>query len=176
MGIPQFVRGLRERVGTDLLWLPGVSAAVLDDSRGWDDARVLLVRRADNGLWSIPGGILEPGEQPAVGLAREVLEETGVAVDVLALTSAVSGDVITHANGDLAQYVVLGFWCRAVAGEARVGDDESTDVGWFPVDGEGAVAAPGPVSPGAADRLAQAVRFARAAGGRPPEPQPFLVR
>ncbi|CAG0931004.1 ADP-ribose pyrophosphatase [Thermoflexales bacterium] len=43
-----------------------------------DDGRILLVQRADNGLWAMPGGAFEVGETPAEGAAREALEETGI--------------------------------------------------------------------------------------------------
>ncbi|MCV2393175.1 NUDIX domain-containing protein [Actinotalea sp. M2MS4P-6] len=129
MPIPDFVLRLREKVGTDLLWLPGVSGVVLDD-----DGRVLLGRRSDNGRWAVPSGILEPGEEPAIALVREVLEETGVHAEVVALTSVSSGDPIRYPNGDRAQYLDVGFLCRAVGGEAHVADDESTEVGWFDPD------------------------------------------
>ncbi|MGH8967712.1 MAG: NUDIX domain-containing protein, partial [Actinomycetes bacterium] len=62
MPIPPFVAALRAHVGHDLLWLPGVSGVVLDD-----EGRLLLGRRADNGLWAGVSGILDPGEDPAVG-------------------------------------------------------------------------------------------------------------
>ena len=41
---------------------------------------------------------------------------------------------VTYANGDTCQYMDITFRCRAVGGEARVNDDESLEVGWFPVD------------------------------------------
>ncbi|WP_250444379.1 NUDIX domain-containing protein [Actinotalea sp. C106] len=129
MPVPEFITHLRRSVGHDLLWMPGVSAVVLDDA-----GRVLLGRRSDNGRWAVPSGILEPGEQPAVGLAREVLEETGVEVEVVALTAVESGEPIGYDNGDRAQYIDLCFWCRPLSGEAHVADDESLEVGWFPVD------------------------------------------
>jgi ADP-ribose pyrophosphatase YjhB (NUDIX family) len=47
-------------------------AAILDD-----EGRMLLIRRADNGKWAMPGGALAVGETPAQGVAREALEETG---------------------------------------------------------------------------------------------------
>ena len=67
--------------------------------------------------------------------AREVLEETGVVarVDRLASTS-VMRDVV-HANGDRAAYLDQCFACTWVSGEPSVGDDESTEVRWWPVDG-----------------------------------------
>jgi len=50
-----------------------------------DMGKILLIRRADNGLWAMPGGGLEVGETPAQGVVREVLEETGVACEPVVL-------------------------------------------------------------------------------------------
>jgi 8-oxo-dGTP pyrophosphatase MutT (NUDIX family) len=124
--VPDFVLRLRARIGHDLLWLPGVSGVVIDD-----DGRLLLARRADNGLWAVVSGVLEPGEEPAVATAREVLEETGVVVEVVALTAVSVTDVIEYSGGDVAQYLDTCFWCRPIGGEAHVADDESLEVGWF---------------------------------------------
>ncbi|NTW40736.1 MAG: NUDIX domain-containing protein [Cellulomonadaceae bacterium] len=129
MPIPDFVSRLRAGVGHDLLWLPGVSGVVVDDA-----GRLLLGRRADNGLWAVVSGILEPGEEPAVAIVREVLEETGVQAEAVALTAVSSGSPVRYDNGDVAQYLDVCFWCRAVGGDARVADDESTAVGWFAPD------------------------------------------
>lgn len=128
MPIPDFVVALRSRVGTDLLWMPGVSAVVVHD-----DGRLLLGRRSDNGLWAVVSGILEPGEQPAIAAVREVLEETGIVAVVQGLAAVASdAETVHYENGDRAQYLDLTFLCRAVGpGDPWVGDDESTDVGWF---------------------------------------------
>ena len=129
MPVPAFIRGLRDRIGHDLLLLPGVTALVFN-GRG----EVLLNRRTDNGRWSVIGGVLEPGEEPAVGCAREVLEETGVRVAVERVSGVYLTSVIEYPNGDVAQYVTTAFRCRAVEGEPRVNDDESSDVRFFPLD------------------------------------------
>lgn len=55
-------------------------AAVIDAQE-----RILLIRRADNGLWAMPGGALEVGETPAEGVLREALEETGWRCEAVAL-------------------------------------------------------------------------------------------
>ncbi|TRW43515.1 NUDIX hydrolase [Georgenia yuyongxinii] len=128
MPVPPFITALRSHIGTSLLWLPGVTGVVLDDAD-----RVLLGRRADNGRWALPSGILEPGEQPARGLVREVAEETGVDVRVHALTSVGAGDEVRYPNGDRSQYLDLTFWCEPVGGEAHVADDESLAVAWYPL-------------------------------------------
>jgi ADP-ribose pyrophosphatase YjhB (NUDIX family) len=163
--IPEFVLHLRDQVGTGLLWLPGVSAVVLDDQD-----RVLLGRRADNGRWAVVSGILEPGEEPAPAAAREALEETGVEVEVLALTAVSVGAPVTYPNGDRAQYLDLCFWCRPVGGEAHVADDESTDVGWFAPD-----ALPEPLNPSSVQRLERTHAYV-AAVRRGERPEPWFAR
>jgi ADP-ribose pyrophosphatase YjhB (NUDIX family) len=105
-----------------------VTAVVLDADH------VLLVRRADNGRWAPVTGILEPGEQPAVCAAREVHEETRVVARVQRLVSVRADEPVTHVNGDRAQYLDLTFRCAYVSGAAAVGDDESLEVRWFPLD------------------------------------------
>ncbi|MHC5705660.1 NUDIX hydrolase [Streptomyces tirandamycinicus] len=130
MGIPDFIREIRRTAGHQLLFLPGVSAVVFDDA-----GRVLLGRRADTGGWSIIGGIPEPGEQPAAAAVREVYEETAVrcVAERVVLVQTFTRPV-TYPNGDQCQFMDVCLRCRAVGGEARVNDEESLDVGWFPVD------------------------------------------
>jgi 8-oxo-dGTP pyrophosphatase MutT (NUDIX family) len=60
--------------------LCGAEAAVFDE-----DGRLLLIRRADDGLWALPGGMINPGETPAHAAVREALEETGMYVEPTAL-------------------------------------------------------------------------------------------
>ena len=76
MSTPEFILSLREKIGHDPLWLPGVKAVVLRA----EDSEVLLVRRADNGRWTVPAGIPDPGE------AREELRARLVATQA-ALTA-----------------------------------------------------------------------------------------
>jgi 8-oxo-dGTP pyrophosphatase MutT (NUDIX family) len=126
---PDFILELRKKVGNDLLWLPGVTAVVLDDQE-----RVLLTYRADSPRWHLVSGILEPGEQPVDGVIREVREETGVEVEVERLSSCWAGDpLVIPTNGDRCQFLDLSFRCRYVAGAPHPADDENTDVRWFPL-------------------------------------------
>lgn len=129
MPIPEFILTIREKIGTDLLWLPGVTGLVVDDA-----GRVLLVQRADNLNWTLVTGCLEPGEEPGHGIVREILEETGVTAEIDRVLAVETTPQFTHVNGDQAVYMDVAFVCRAVAGEARVNDDESVDVRWCAVD------------------------------------------
>lgn len=51
-----------------------------------EDGRMLVIKRRDNGNWEPPGGVLELDETPEEGVVREVLEETGIQVEVERLT------------------------------------------------------------------------------------------
>jgi len=124
-----YVQGLRETVGNGLLLLPGVTGVVFDDA-----GRILLGERADNGQWSLIAGVMDPGEQPAETIVREVYEETAVHVVPERITSVFTQPITTYPNGDRCEYVDITFRCRAIGGEARVNDDESLAVGWFALD------------------------------------------
>jgi len=80
-----------------------VAAAIQDDN-----GRFLVIRRADNGRWEPPGGVLELGESITDGLVREVHEETGLRVQPTEL----SGVYKNMARG----IVALVFRCEIVAG------------------------------------------------------------
>ncbi|MEU9076650.1 NUDIX domain-containing protein [Kitasatospora sp. NPDC048538] len=102
--------------------LHSVSVAGVVVREGGD---VLVIRRADNSTWEPPGGVLELGESVEAGVCREVLEETGVVVEVERLTGV-------YKNMTLG-VVALVFRCRPVGGTPAV-SDESTVVQWLPPD------------------------------------------
>lgn len=108
---------------------PGVGAAVLvQDEAG----RVVLVKRGPSstmpGLWCIPAGYVDYGEEVRAAAGRELEEETGLVAEV--------GDVVFVASNfhDPAKLTV-GIWFRGtvIGGELKAGDD-AVDVGWFPLD------------------------------------------
>ncbi|WP_374206214.1 NUDIX hydrolase [Streptomyces roseoverticillatus] len=87
-----------------------------------EDGRVLAIRRADNGHWEPPGGVLEVAEAPEDGVRREVREETGIEVEVQQLT----GVYKNMARG----VVALVFRCTPVGGSERT-SEESVAVAWM---------------------------------------------
>ena len=129
MPTPEFVLSLRRRVGHELLWLSTAIGAVFDG-----DGRVLLGRRADVGVWTLPGGIIDPAEQPADAAVREVFEETGIVAVPELLTSVGVSPRMTYPNGDQVQYLEYCFRCRLAGGLARVNDGELSEVAWHPLD------------------------------------------
>jgi 8-oxo-dGTP pyrophosphatase MutT (NUDIX family) len=126
--ISEYIRRLRERVGTELLVIPSAAVLVRDESR-----RVLLVRHADLGMWQLPGGAVEPDESPAEAAAREALEETGLEVETGRVLGAFGGAPfhLEYPNGDRVAYVPVVFEGRVVGGRARPDGVETADVRWF---------------------------------------------
>jgi ADP-ribose pyrophosphatase YjhB (NUDIX family) len=97
-----------------------------------DAGRVLLVRRANpplQGEWSLPGGAVETGETLRAALQREVLEETGLVVDVGPLIDVLDR-VHTHADGRVEyHYVLVDYLCSVIGGRVRPQSD-AADVRW----------------------------------------------
>ena len=105
--------------------VPGVQALAVNDA-----GEVLLGRRnrePGRGLWDIPGGFLDEGEDPTAGLRREFIEETGLAVEV----DAFLGIWIESYAG---RFVHCATWLvRPVGGRLEAGDDLD-HVEWFAAD------------------------------------------
>jgi mutator protein MutT len=107
-----------------------VGAVILDGDR------VLLVKRSQEplrGAWSLPGGAVEVGETLDAALAREVLEETGLSVEVGPLVEVLDR-VQFDADGRVEfHYVIIDYLCRPFAGVAAHGSD-AQDLRWVRAD------------------------------------------
>lgn len=90
-----------------------------------EDGRLLAIRRADDGTWELPGGVLELDESPETGVQREVREETGIRVEVDELTG-----VYKNTTRGI---VALVFRCKPAGGIERT-SNESTAVAWLTAD------------------------------------------
>lgn len=105
---------------------PCVGAIVLDG-----EGRLLLIRRGTppgKGLWSLPGGRVEPGESDAQALTRELAEETGLEITVGPLVGSV-----LRAAPDGGTYEIRDYACIVHGGTLRAGDDAEA-ARWVPTD------------------------------------------
>jgi ADP-ribose pyrophosphatase YjhB (NUDIX family) len=98
---------------------------------GNDKGELLLVRRADSGVWLYPTGWADVGYSAAEVVVKEVLEETGIEAEPLRLIAVLDGLRLGFTRVPLYSLV---FHCRAVGGELQAHPLECSDVGWFAPD------------------------------------------
>jgi len=102
--------------------IPCVGAIVADGQ-----GRLLMIKRGHEpgaGLWSIPGGRIEPGETDAEAVIREMIEETGLTVEVGRLIGRVQRPGLNGAVIDIRDYAAT-----VTGGTLRAGDD-AADARW----------------------------------------------
>lgn len=129
--------------------IPGVGVAVVADGR------LLLVKRGrepGRGLWAVPGGKVEAGEELTATARREVAEETGLEVVVEDVVWV--GESIGPGDPPAWHYVLIDFVGRVVGGEAVAADD-ADEVGWF-TEEEARRLPLTPTMPGLLDKLVEA--------------------
>jgi len=112
--------------------LPVSAKAVL-----FRDGAVLLGRN-DRGEWELPGGRVEPHEQPEAAVVREVAEETGLVVEADGLLAARVFEVVPDTP-----VLVIGYACVMVGSADVVASEEHTELAWHRIDALDAIALPG---------------------------------
>ena len=98
----------------------GVGAVIVEDGR------VVLIRRRFEplaGQWSLPGGTLELGESLEAGVAREMLEETGLTVEVGPVVEVFDRIMLDETRRVRYHFVLVDYLCWPLAGELRAGSD-----------------------------------------------------
>ena len=100
------------------------------------DGKILLMRRSDDRLWNLPGGMMEVGETPAQAVVREVLEETGVRCEPVALVGVYDNRL--WETGVAQHLYKFTFLCKPIDGgqahEAPSHALETLESGWFAED------------------------------------------
>jgi len=95
---------------------------------GNEAGEILLVQRADSGVWLYPTGWADVGYSPSEVAIKEVAEETGIECDPVQLLAVIDGQRMGFSR--FGMYMLL-FYCRATGGELRPHPLETSDVGWF---------------------------------------------
>jgi len=142
---------LRALVGDRVLLFVGARGVVRDDA-----GRILMICRADNGAWAIPGGAMELGESIADCAIRETYEETGVLASEATPYAMYTGPEYTFTDmyGNTYQALVLAFLLTGCTGEIAPDPSEASDAGFYPPD-----AMPEPLAPSVAETLADLAHF-----------------
>ena len=119
-----YIRGLRDKIGTTVLEVPTSSVLVFDDRQ-----RVLLVRHVEGNDWTTPGGMVEPYETPADAAVRETWEETGLFVTLTHVIGVFGGPLCasTYANGDQVAWISTVFGATVAGGDLQPDGEETLE-------------------------------------------------
>ena len=126
-----YIKTLREMIGTTKIIVPGVRALMFNDG-----GEFLLEKQRLFGSWALPHGCVDVGESALEALRREVKEETGLDViraEAFGMYTAPKYSV-TYPNGDQVQTFTIAFLVHQWSGTLRVDGDEVTELAFFPLD------------------------------------------
>ena len=127
-----YIEELRAVVGHRPLILVGAVVVIVDEA-----GRLLLEeRKFPKDLWGLPGGLMELGESTEDTAKREVMEETGLAIEELKLINVYSGPqhFVVAENGDEFYVVTLAYYSTKYSGELTVDKKESLSFKFFSPD------------------------------------------
>ncbi|WP_222599470.1 NUDIX hydrolase [Aquibacillus kalidii] len=126
-----YVEDLRQLVGNEPIILVGAVVAVINE-----DGQILLQKRKE-GVWGLPGGLMELGESAEETARREVYEETGIKIGNLVLKGVFSGKqyFVTLPNGDQFHPVTIAYISKDLrGGKPKADGKETIDVNFFDAD------------------------------------------
>lgn len=128
MPIPDFIKSLRSKIGTELLQVPTAMVFSYDDK-----GRLLLVQDKSSGRWGAPSGIIDPHELPSDAAVRETWEEAGVFVELTHILGVFAGEHFSgvYSNGDRLAVVSTVFAARVIRGTPRPDHEETSDARFF---------------------------------------------
>jgi ADP-ribose pyrophosphatase YjhB (NUDIX family) len=121
--VTEWMKELGEGVAGYVTPKVAVGAAVMND-----EGKLLLIQRADTGVWLYPTGWCDVGYSAPEVVVKEVLEETGIEVEPVRLIGVLDGLQLGASRVPLFSLIFL---CRAVGGELRPHELECLDAGWF---------------------------------------------
>lgn len=116
-----------DRIAREGKVVVGCSALIFNEGR----EKILLMRRTDNGKWSLPGGALEAGESVAEACLREVKEETGLDVEIVRFVGVHSDPnrLLVYPDGNRYHLISLAFELRVVGGNL-ITNEEASEFLW----------------------------------------------
>ncbi|MNW54253.1 RNA pyrophosphohydrolase [compost metagenome] len=128
MPMSEYYNNLREKIGSDLLFIPSVAAIIRNEEN-----EILFVRKNNERIWGLPAGAIEMGETPAESVTREVYEETGLIIRAEKILGVFGGEKYRYeySNGHQVEYLTIVFECKIVDGTLNGLDGEIEKVRFY---------------------------------------------
>ena len=135
-----YIKELRGKIGNKLILLPSVAAVILNSQNK------ILLQEKENEAWSLPAGMIEPGESPKTAVIREVEEETGLIVEPQKILDVFGGYDFRYVypNGDWVEYTIILYKCRVCRDTEIIADSETRSIRYFDKDSLPKLALPYP--------------------------------
>ncbi len=123
----EYIKNIRKKIGHSVLMISAVAAVILNDSNE------LLLQEKHGEPWSLPAGMIEPGESPKEAVIREVMEETGLLIEPVKILGVFGGKEFRHTypNGDQVEYTVILIYCLVQNDTGVIGDPETKSLKYF---------------------------------------------
>ena len=113
-------------VGDNMVLLNSTAIVIVNEQN-----QILLQKRSDNGLWGLPGGLLELDESIEEGAIREVKEETNLDIVITKFIGVFINPLMTWRTSDKAKVIAFGFVGKVVGGSLAMLDGESLELRYF---------------------------------------------
>lgn len=138
----EYIQSIRSKIGHDLLLISSVAAVILNENNE------LLLQEKHGENWSLPAGMIEPGESPKAALIREVMEETGLLVEPDKILGVFGGEAFryTYPNEDEVEYTVILMRCAVLRDTGTIADSETVSLRYFARENMPELALPYPAS------------------------------
>jgi len=129
VGMSDYYKGLREKLGNQLIFMPCVAGIIRNN-----EGEILFGRKHNEAHWGLIAGAIEIGESPAQAMVREAYEETGLTVDPKRIIGVYGGkdQRFTYNNGHQVEYVTIVFECEIIEGQLNPDNEEMKDLKYFP--------------------------------------------
>ncbi|WP_440117729.1 NUDIX domain-containing protein [Paenibacillus sp. QZ-Y1] len=129
MGMSDYYRNLREKIGNELIFMPGVAGIIRNNQE-----EILFGRKHNETTWGLIAGAIELGETPAQAMIREALEETGLVIEPDRIIGVYGGEEqrFTYRNGHQVEYLTIVFECKIKDGQLTPDHEEMKDLQFFP--------------------------------------------
>ncbi len=122
---------IREHINDDMIFSAGITLLIRDPQEN-----IVILRRRDDGEWSLPAGSREIGESLELAALQEAREETGLSIRLDRLCAIQSGPEMEwiYPNGHRSHFLSFLYEAHAEGGNLHVADDENTDARWVQIE------------------------------------------